>query len=43
MKLAVPPISLPCPTCGAPAGQPCSPAPVEHFARKVAAQKKSVN
>ena len=43
MKLATMPINLPCPTCGAAPGEPCKPAPVEHFARKVEAWKKTVN
>ena len=43
MKLAMMPIMLSCPTCGAKPNQPCTPAPVEHFARKVEAWKKTVN
>lgn len=43
MKLAMMPITLPCPTCGAKPGETCKPEPTEHFARKVAAWKKTVN
>jgi hypothetical protein len=43
MKLDMMPITLPCPTCGAKPGETCKPEPNEHFSRKVAAWKKTVN